>query len=184
MKHKLLFTMGLIVLGWAVFTAVQADAHPTSRYGYNSYMPSWNQTLPASLRFVVLTNMNNEAVWDRETGLVWEKAPSSESTTWLTAVSLCRNMSLGGRKGWRLATVEEYMSLIDPTNTNPALPSGHPFSNVDVNPFSYYWAANSWEENNAGAFLVEFAFGSGNVYAAKTGINKYWCVRGGQGLYH
>ncbi len=39
--------------------------------------PSWDQSLPVTTRFVVLTNFASDAVLDRETGLVWEKAPSS-----------------------------------------------------------------------------------------------------------
>ena len=39
-------------------------------------------------------------------------------------------MTVGGTKGWRLPSVAELASLVDPANSNPALPTGHPFSNV------------------------------------------------------
>jgi hypothetical protein len=39
--------------------------------------PSWDQELPAAQRFIVLSNLNNEAVLDRETGLVWQRTPGS-----------------------------------------------------------------------------------------------------------
>ena len=40
--------------------------------------PTWHQILPAAQRFVMV--MNNQAVLDRETGLVWEKSPTAPPT--------------------------------------------------------------------------------------------------------
>src|SRR5208337_2627979 len=69
--HLLLSVLPLIVLGWAMFIAVPAEAAKNTT-GPRYEPPSWDQTLPANQRFVVLTNMNSEAVLDKETGLVWE----------------------------------------------------------------------------------------------------------------
>src|SRR5215469_107421 len=41
--------------------------------------PSWDQSLPASSRFIVLTTFNSEAVLDREPGLVREKTPGTDT---------------------------------------------------------------------------------------------------------
>src|SRR5438270_8218804 len=85
--------------------------------------PSWDQTLPSSTRFIVLLNFNSEAVLDRETGLVWQKSPSTLTARWDTAISFCQFASTGGRFGWRLPTAAELYSLGDPST---GLPTGHP----------------------------------------------------------
>ena len=67
-------TFALISLGLATFAVTPAHAQTTANGPYYA-MPSWDQQLPASTRFIVLSNWNSEAVLDRETGLVWERAP-------------------------------------------------------------------------------------------------------------
>src|SRR5438034_7075222 len=74
MKHKLFCTLGLMVLALVGFAANPAGAATTAAGPYYAN-PSWDQTLPSSTRFIVLSNMNSEAVMDRETGLVWERSP-------------------------------------------------------------------------------------------------------------
>src|SRR5215813_9983343 len=89
--------------------------------------PSWDQTLPASTRFIVLSNMSNAAVLDRETGLVWEQSPSTHSFIWEEAQRRCNGLTTGGRLGWQLPTLQELASLLDPTVAPPGirLPAGH-----------------------------------------------------------
>src|SRR4030042_5199182 len=56
---------------------------------------SWSKKLPCDSqtncpRFEVLADFNNEAVLDKETGLVWEKAPRQGNTQdWNKAQSDC-----------------------------------------------------------------------------------------------
>jgi hypothetical protein len=69
-----------------------------------------------------------QAVHDNETGIVWELAPSGGPTTWAVARVLCLNKTVGGKKGWRLASVHEMASLLDGSQSVPTLPAGHPFN--------------------------------------------------------
>lgn len=95
--------------------------------------PSWDQTIPVSSRYVVLNNFDNEAVLDRETGLVWQRTRSPAYHQWVPAYRLCMNLKLGNRRGWRLPTAAEMFSLFDATTiAAPGLPPGHPF--IGVNP--------------------------------------------------
>jgi hypothetical protein len=146
--------------------------------------PSWDQQLPAAQRFIVLSNWNNEAVLDRETGLVWQRTPSSVPDSWFAAVDGCRSQTrTGGRMGWRLPSIEEYKSLVDPTQQNPALPPGHPFIGVDPN--ANYWTATTASFLSPGIVVVQsfgFFAGGGDANAPISGPMLFWCVRGGQGV--
>ena len=147
--------------------------------------PSWNQTLACTAlnncpRFIVLSNMGSAAVLDRETGLVWERSPSTSTISWLDASFHCINLDAGGRTGWRLPTIPELMSLVDRSVSPPgvALPSGHPFGNVQANG---YWSATSLARNAIFAWHV--AFGNSGLVGSnsKSFGDHAWCVRGGQG---
>lgn len=136
---------------------------------------SWHRILPASERFVVV--MNGAAVLDKETGLVWEKSPGTSTRTWSSDVNYCLGKTAGGRKGWRPPTIEELASLIDPSNSNPALPADHPFMNVQPD---LYWSATTGDCVSPCAWGVNFSNG-GVGPVAKTGPAYAWCVRAGRG---
>jgi Protein of unknown function (DUF1566) len=141
-------------------------------------------------RFIVLGSYNDQAVLDKETGLVWEQSPSSAHHTWLDAQVSCNIKAVGNRRGWRLPTIQELASLIDPTvsSTDATLPPGHPFSNVQSSVSgarggtSLYWSATTRASVPSTAWVVLFRF-EGLVDAiSKTAPYLAWCVRGGQGV--
>jgi hypothetical protein len=130
----------------------------------------------------LLSDFADAAVLDQETGLVWEQSPETEPNPpggpWLDAQVGCNTHAVGGRRGWRLPTLQELASLIDPTQSHPALPSGHPFRNVWS---AFYWSATTTADNASYAWGVDF--GPGSVAADdKSHTLHVWCVRGGQGV--
>jgi hypothetical protein len=176
MKHKMLIALGLIVFGMVLFSAIPAMA----MNGNGSYYatPSWDQTLSSYARFFVLMNMNSEAVLDKETGLVWEQSSSTDTKNWIDAHSHCNALKKGNRMGWRLPTLQELESLVDPSRSNPALPNGHPFSNALS---SGYWSSTTGASGPASAWNVHFS--DGYVGYDGKGHGMYVrCVRGGQGV--
>lgn len=137
--------------------------------------PTWSQTLLASERFVPV--LNSEAVLDKETGLVWAAdANIFETETWSNAIYWCADLDLGGRKGWRLPTREELASLLDASETEPALPLGYDsyFSNVQS---SQYWSSTPRVDMTR-AWYVDM--GTSAVNNSPQDFLKYvWPVRGG-----
>ncbi len=166
--------------------------------------PDWMFTLSAqsgcgSARFEcvmsrVICNPNCHFAWegvlDRETGLVWQSdlANWNAALSWEGAMSACLNYRGGGRAGWRLPTLGEASSLLDPTVIGPSessLPPGHPFTSLPV--ALWVWTS-SWYEvvdgsgddvymvyYRAPGFVPGFALGTGGGGGGSTGA---WCVRG------
>jgi len=147
-------------------------------------LPAWDTLINSPVRFKVLAGFNGAAVLDRETGLVWERAPGNtdedrdidadDAKTWFAAQDFCHQTRVGNRNGWRLPTVQELTSLLDPTQNSPALPIGHPFVNIGTN----YWTATTRAANPDTAWTVEFFVGS-IVAPLKTDLAFVWCVRSG-----
>jgi hypothetical protein len=187
MRHTRSYVLQLVALGMMAFASEPADAQTIAPGPYYA-TPSWDQTLPPSTRFIVLSNFNNEAVLDRETGLVWERSPvGALGTDWFNAVSACERLIVANRLGWRLPSVQELTSLIDPTQSNPALPPGNPFGGIVGLVGSLYWTAATVEMDATAGKVVDFSTGS-ITQMGKTPIPmprsgaRFLCVRGGSSV--
>ena len=105
----------------------------------------WGRKYPASERFAVLAQFDNEAVLDKETQLVWQRYGSNDVLPQRNAYFRCAAAAIGGRMGWRLPTIAELASLIDPRASGAVkLPAGHPFRMVDGQPLpaeKYFWSS-------------------------------------------
>lgn len=143
--------------------------------------PSWDQKLTTN-RFVILANWNNEAVLDRETGVVWQRSPVTDEHALFFGTQLCHLASTGGRRGWRLPRAEELASLLepDPITGMATLPAGHPFIGIRTNSGDYYWSATRSADFPGSVWVVSFYNGAGGPYSSST--RHLWCARGGQGV--
>src|SRR5262249_27665792 len=99
----------------------------------------------------------------------------------------CINLNAGGRTGWRLPTIQELLSLVDRSvSPGPALPAGHPFTNVQSSEQSSdYWSATTRADASSFAWGVRFSNGLvpyGDKAQGGVGSLFVWCVRGGQGV--
>ena len=90
-------------------------------------------TMPA--RF---TDNGNNTVTDNRTGLMWAQDANlpNSGLGHTPSSSYCLNLELGGANDWRLPTIYELSTLVDYLQSDPALPVGHPFRNVQ----SFYWS--------------------------------------------
>ena len=86
------------------------------------------------LRF---TDHSDGTVTDNNTKLMWSKdANLFDWPNWWDAKSYCADLTLAGHSDWRLPSISELKSLIDTSQSDPALPPGNPFINVQL---YYYW---------------------------------------------
>ena len=195
----------LIVLMFCIGVASAGDLEPSAPPGptmksLDDVVPTWSQKLDStdgslvpgfegcdSSRFECIWYtgsplMYPRAVLDKETGLVWERTLDQAHHSWSDAVEFCYSRLVGGRAGWRLPKVEELMTLLDPSQSSPALPSGHPFLGVNATLLiDTYWTSTTSQSDASDAWAVGFN-GIGTLSReSKTGSTYVMCVRGGHG---
>jgi hypothetical protein len=121
----------------------------------------------------------DDVVLDKETGLVWERSPASDKKTWDASIVYACAKAKAGRKGWRLPTMEELLTLVDPSQNNPVLPGGHPFLFVKLDDF--YWSS-TLGMSALPTFAWGNKFGNGDTSnCLKTTPFYVWLVRGESG---
>ena len=178
MRHASIAMTRAIVLA---VSAVIVFAGSTYAIG----LQSWDKAITSGAeRFKVV--LGGAAVLDNETGLVWEQSPDANPRTWANALSYCVDKTVGSRRGWRLPTIQELSSLMDPTVTNPSFPPGHPFATTLIQPYpngAEIWSANTKQGDDTRAWEVNFYYNfvGDNPKVANIGFYA-WCVRGGSGI--
>ena len=133
-------------------------------------------------RFTIWNSGAGDAVFDKETGLVWERSPAVSKNGFSGAVVYSTTKAVANRKGWRLPALEELLSLVDPTQMNPTLPVGHPFQNIQLDYF--YWTMSKGIPMAGAGFLVwGYNFGNADTSSivAQQAQCYTWLVRGGYG---
>ena len=142
MRGLCVLVESLFIIEAGVSSAVEAPpSNPNPTTDVSELTQSWDKKLPSASRFTILSAFGDAAVRDDETGLVWEKTLETTEVSWSDARAACANKDVGGRKGWRLPSISELASLVDPAiRTGHTLPLDHPFTNVQMD---VYWSATT-----------------------------------------
>jgi hypothetical protein len=183
------------IIGLVVFTAIMSIAliatemiragqlTPTAPPGptmktLDQIPGSWSQKISDGAKRFELV-LDGAAVLDKETGLVWVRNPDTVQRTWYDAMNQCPALIIGGRRGWRLPTVEELTSLEDMTvSTDISLSAGHPFQNVQG---CCYWTSNTYISDTNQALIFRVTPGSPTIWTKSDSKWYMWPVRGGCG---
>jgi len=122
------------------------------------------------------TDNGNGTITDNLTGLMWLKdancmathypwfdtdwAPNDGAVLWQTALNFVAGIDNGnfpncgaGYQDWRLPNVKEFRSLIDHSQSGPALPSGHPF--IGSGGSSIFWSSDTYAPEPDSAWTIE-----------------------------
>ena len=142
-----------------------------------------NSPVDQNAERIIFTDNGDGTVSDNLTGLIWLKDANCFSVrTWSNALSDSNGLADGSCGltdasnigDWRLPNLKELMSVFDLENYDPALPTTHPFINVETG--GVYWSSStdsSWDIR--AHFVYPRTGGSGARFKTDTGI--VWPVR-------
>jgi hypothetical protein len=123
---------------------------------------------------------SNNVVTDNLTGLVWQEDANLDGLkTWVNALSYTEDISICGYADWRLPNSKELFSLIDRSKQGPALPTDHPFTNVQSALNDLYCSSTTYAFDPTGVWTVDMFLG-GLTPLDKDSPAFVWPVRGGQ----
>jgi len=137
-----------------------------------------SENLPSPMSY---TDLNNGAVRDNVTCLVWEKANPSAQGTWQASVDRCAGLASSNHAGfgdWRMPTRMEMASLVDPSLGSTG------FAKIFTTTSGYYATGSWWYETITGQNTSGYQWGYGtNGFTsnaiAMSGTNLVArCVRG------
>jgi Protein of unknown function (DUF1566) len=117
-----------------------------------------------------MINSSQGFVTDLRTGLIWQQPIRSEQYTWDSANTYCRGLSLGSMSGFRIPSLKELMTLVDPARGRPAIdPKAFP-----VTPLEWFWTSSN--RSPLGTATVSFETG-GTGYFSGSNRLRVRCVR-------
>jgi hypothetical protein len=123
---------------------------------------------------------SNDIVTDNLTGLAWSADANLDGLkTWGSALSFANGLTTCSYGDWRLPNSKELFSLIDRSQSAPALPVGNPFVNVQSGVNDRYWSSTSYASDPEMAWTLDMLLGN-LTPLLKTETAFLWPVRGGQ----
>ena len=135
--------------------------------------------MPGAARFEVLRDFGNDAVLDHETGLGLGTFTQHLGNVPVLArtAQYCLNLSVGGRKGWRVPSIFELSTLLDTKVAPPAplLPAEHPFRNVSK--VLWFWSSTGDTNVTPLQWGLETMTGTVLMYYPTSAGMHAWCVR-------
>ncbi len=135
-----------------------------------------------------LKDNQNGTITDTLTGLIWMKnAGCFSPSNWneaLAAASKVANGSCGLSDSsmagdWRMPNINELESIVDISQTAPALPANHPFTNIG----NIYWSSTTYRGVLSNAWALRLSDGrymNDSIYNDKaSSLNSLWVVKDG-----
>jgi|HubBroStandDraft_6_1064221.scaffolds.fasta_scaffold314312_2 hypothetical protein len=112
-----------------------------------------------------------EVIQDLRTGLVWQRAASTQTMGFYDAAAFCGGLSLatpaGQTIGWRVPSYKELLTLVDETPHTEYVDEGLVEVWTDANAFpqtpvgSDYWTSSPYLTEPLSAYVVDFSDGYG-----------------------
>jgi hypothetical protein len=110
-----------------------------------------------------------DTVTDRVTGLVWQRAATTQSYDQAAAGAYCQGLSAGGRTGWQLPTVVELLSIVDSSRAKPCL------NDAFTGTAAWFWSSTPCAGRAGYGWDVSFSMGNPGYHGSTT-TNLVRCV--------
>ena len=124
----------------------------------------------------------SNVVVDNNTGLTWEKSPSSSTYTWANRATHCNELNssnYGGKSNWRVPNPLEFMTIVDNSTYNPATNSN--FTNMPTRLSDYLWTSKEYGGDTSLARAFNPYYGWYSYGNSKTDNSyKVLCVSGNE----
>ena len=111
-------------------------------------------------------------VYDTKTKLTWQQAVAPGTYTWAGAKTYCAGLNLGGT-GWRLPTAKELQTIVDDSQTNPAIDT----TAFPSTPSNYFWSSSPLAGSSSDAWSVYFYDGGDTTGYGVSATLTVRCVR-------
>jgi hypothetical protein len=126
----------------------------------------------------------NGTITDKGTGIMWQKATSSETYNWEDTLKYCEDMILSGYSDWRLPDIKELFSLVDENKFSLSIDKT--FFPDTKN--SCYWSSSTsilyseqaWQVDFGGGNVQDYCYNGNDEYFDKYHKKYVRCVRSGQ----
>jgi hypothetical protein len=114
-------------------------------------------------------------VYDTKTKLTWQQLVPTTTYAWADAKTYCASPAVStalGGSGWRLPTYKELLTIVDYSQSGPAIdPIAFPGT-----PSDWFWSSTPYASSSGSAWRVDFSDGSARHYGV--GISyRVRCVR-------
>jgi len=119
----------------------------------------------------------DDIVIDNENNLEWQDNNQIGRITkrnWSDAIDYCEELSLDGKRDWRLPNQNELLSIVDYSSSEFPINSVFLYTNAEP-----YWSSTSFIGDLTQAWYVDFSFGEALNEHKDTELFVR-CVRGGE----
>ena len=116
---------------------------------------------PGSSDYIFTTSIGNfplslPTVFDKTTGLEWQREDDNIERTWLAAWHYCADLDLSDHQDWRLPTVKELQSIVNYARATEPLINIAAFPNTNSD---FYWTASIQASSPTIVWSVNFNSG-------------------------
>lgn len=129
-------------------------------HGFFSQQYDWNKEFcnpnGKGLDNDFVLQKNGQIVYDRASGLMWQQSGSDDDMSFEEAMRWVEQLTFAGFDDWRLPTLEEAMSLVEPEQKNDDLYIDPVFNSKQ----SWIWTLDLVKDESWAAWVVYFLNGS------------------------